>query len=98
MNKRNFGRVIKRIEANPAKWNQLRFQTLSDTKRPKAYCFLCHAEYVRTSGKANLSKADYNNVALCKWLGLTESEAVKTWICSNTLADFKRWHKAGRVS
>jgi hypothetical protein len=110
MNKRNFGRVIKRIERSKM-WDQgtppncavTVTEDYDDTMKHDCktpYCFLGHAEYLRT-GRKFITPA--NGVVECsptlaKWLGLSMQELYCAFAPTNTLADFKRWHKAGKVT
>lgn len=103
MNKRNFGLVIERIEANKKHWKQSRIPGIGETPSCKTpFCFLGLAQYLRTkkplTGPPNCSFAyTYGDTGLLEWLGLTQSEAIQAFGSRHGLRDFKRWHKAGRV-
>ncbi len=117
MNKRNFGRVIRRIEANRKLWkqNEPPYYAVKDkrigpnpwdwrpTRVPECgapYCFLGHAEFLRTGQKyimpANGIPPERNR-QLARWLGVNVDQLELIWRGTNRLATFKRWHKAGKV-
>jgi hypothetical protein len=106
VNKRNFGRVIKRIEAHKDLWDQYNppdCAVSEDGRKPEcgsAYCFLGHAEYLRTGRKYITPRLNLvaDHRPLAKWLGISMNDLRVVWAECNELADFKRWHKAGKVS
>ena len=110
MNKRNFGRVINRIEANKNLWDQFTgpnaaaYWNEHDNHCRTPYCFLGHA-LVLKGGKNKLPKTGsvtlrdiQTNSSVAKWLGLSMEEMDRVYSPLNTLRDFRRWHKAGKVS
>jgi hypothetical protein len=107
VNKRNFGRVIKRIEKYPHLHEQGVDPVPSATACGSPYCFIGHAEFIRTRGKSITPISgfisDVDNWKpedpLLAWLGMDAVEAHTIyWKLGATLDDFKRWHKAGKVS
>ncbi len=90
MNKRNFGLVIKRIEKDPSSWDQMNppFWGLP-------FCFLGHAR-ILFAPRSHKYGIRYNTKIRAA-LGLTPEEMQLVWGGNRTMADFKRWHKAGKV-
>lgn len=106
MNKRNFGLVIKRIEKYPALHNQGTDPSAGVAACKSGYCFIGHAEFIRTRGKSITPKSGFvsdpddweSDDPLLEWLGMSAEEAYKLyWKLGAEVRDLKRWHKAGKV-
>lgn len=98
MNKKNFARVVRRISKSD-KWDQTRSPFPHECS--SSYCFVGHAEFIRSGGKRVESRSTFFLFSpkhpLTKWLGLTGEQMDAVYSSSNTLVTFKRWLKKGRV-
>jgi hypothetical protein len=105
MNKYNFGRVIKRIENHPDLWVQGGVPSNDKTACGSPYCFMGHAEFIRTKGKSieppgfdRFEQTYSADCPLLTWLGISRTEAHRIyWASGADSSTFKAWHEAGEV-
>lgn len=105
MNRKNYARVIARIKAMPQRFRQSSVPTASCGS---SYCFMGHAEalYVADTILAGepataIQRSDGFDVdtfePVRKWLGISQAQQSRLFDGQNTLKDFIKWGKSGRI-